>query len=70
MLIFDYECPRCEKQFEKMVDNSDEFVYCPKCYSITKKIFKTKMSFELKGDCWAKDGYTKKEKAWEKYMEY
>jgi putative FmdB family regulatory protein len=70
MLIFDYICCNCGKQFEKIVDKSDEFVYCPKCCYITKKIFHTKMSFKLNGDCWAKDGYTKKEKTWEKHMEY
>lgn len=68
MLIHDYKCNKCGKIFEKIVNTPDEKVYC--CNTQAIKIFRNKMSFILKGDGWAKDGYTKKNKPWEKMMEY
>ena len=70
MLIFDYECLNCGKKFERVVDSATELVYCTECCRVARKLFPTKINFKLAGDCWAKDGYTKKEKPWEKHMEY
>ena len=70
MIVNDYKCPKCDKIFERIVDNASELVYCDDCCRIANKIFPTKMNFKLSGNCWAKDGYTKKEKTWEKHMEY
>jgi len=47
----------------------DDVPYCMECskpvprkYVKMERVFKSKGSFQLKGDGWAKDGYCKKEK--------
>ncbi len=61
MPIFEYKCHKCKKVFEKIVKDVDEMVVCD-CNYVTERLFPNKITFELKGDGWAKDGYQKKEK--------
>ena len=40
MPIFEYHCPKCDQDFEKIVFNDKAKVQCPKCNSgkVTKKV--------------------------------
>ena len=58
MPLYTYECPICEIVFES-IKKYEEIVLCPKCNNKTQKI-PSVSNFHLKGDCWAKDGYSKK----------
>jgi putative FmdB family regulatory protein len=33
MPIYEYQCKKCENEFEKLVFNSSEKICCPKCKS-------------------------------------
>jgi putative FmdB family regulatory protein len=60
MPIYEYVCPDCEESFEVFVnitENSKE-MKCKKCGGTAKKKISSS-SFLLKGNGWAKDGYSK-----------
>jgi len=72
MPIYEYKCLKCKKRFERIVKYSKfakDIDYC-ECGNIAIKLFPLKNSFRLKGDCWSKDGYVKKEETWQKHMRY
>lgn len=60
MPLYDFKCPQCKKRFERIVKNDLEKVGCD-CGTQTKIVFNPSSNFHLKGDCWEKDGYSKKE---------
>jgi len=60
MPIYEFVCEFCEYNFDKLQKHTDENPACPRCESNTAKIISAP-SFILKGQCWASDGYTKKE---------
>lgn len=60
MPIYEYECPKCGHEFEKIQQFSDAPVRrCPQCGgSVRKKL--SVSSFQLKGGGWYSDGYSGK----------
>jgi putative FmdB family regulatory protein len=60
MPIYEYECPSCGHEFEKIQKFSDpELKKCPECgQRIRKKI--SASAFMLKGGGWYADGYAGK----------
>lgn len=58
MPIYDYKCSKCYKKFERLVKDKDELVAC-ECGYIASREFPDTFNFELKGDGWFKDGYSK-----------
>ena len=69
MPIFEFSCTKCSFITEKIVQlnsaNEEEYTTivepCPKCGNNTFNKIMSSSSFRLKGDCWASDGYSKKE---------
>lgn len=60
MKIFDYECERCNFLLEDVyVHDENELHNCTICHKPMKRL-PAIVRFVLKGDCWAKDRYTKK----------
>ena len=57
MPIYDYECKKCKRIFEKW--STEKNIKCPYCNSKQIKKIISMTSFQLKGDGWFKDGYTK-----------
>lgn len=60
MPIYDLLCEKCNTKVE-LIAKRDEKVKCRKCGRIMKKL-PTQANFALKGDCWAIDNYSRKEK--------
>ena len=58
MPLYDFKCSTCKIIFEKIVKNSLEKVKCD-CGAKAKIVFNPTSNFHLKGNCWAKDRYTK-----------
>jgi putative FmdB family regulatory protein len=60
MPIYEYRCPKCGTEFERLLKHSerDNPQPCPKCdeKQTEKQISRT--SFMLKGGGWADDGYS------------
>lgn len=52
MPIYEYQCPNCGHEFDKIVKFSDPSPPCPSCGhdEVTKKVSQT--SFQLKGTGW------------------
>lgn len=64
MPIYIYECPKCKTQKEIFHTSSGTGPitwWCNRCNVEAKRII-APTNFVLKGDGWAKDNYTKKEK--------
>lgn len=59
MPIFEYKCQSCGKVSEVIITYGVDTIMCPECRSPAKKII-SKTNFNLKGQCWAKDGYASK----------
>lgn len=58
---FDMKCKQCKHVYEFFKCKSDEEPRCPNCASPdAEKLPPTKTGFQLKGDGWAKDRYSKK----------
>ncbi len=69
MPIYEYKCLECGHEFEKLVklnaDNpsciqalpSQENKVVVRCDGATKRIM-SRSEFHLRGECWARDGYT------------
>lgn len=63
MPIYVYECLACEKTQEQIQKFSDPPPWCEECEEEMVKTFNNSGgAFVLKGSCWEKDGYTKKQK--------
>jgi len=63
MPLYEQKCRKCGHSFDILVSFSEgaKAVPCPKCDAPqTKRVF-SRTSFSLKGDGWAKDGYSKGE---------
>jgi putative FmdB family regulatory protein len=60
MPIYEYQCEKCEDVSEAIQKFSDEpLTECKECGGKLKKMISSG-SFHLKGQGWAKDGYTGK----------
>jgi putative FmdB family regulatory protein len=69
MPIYEYKCLRCDGEFEKIVKLNSPNPTCinavavantkvlTRCDGDTKRIM-SRTEFHLKGECWARDGYT------------
>ncbi|MFK7930167.1 MAG: FmdB family zinc ribbon protein [Myxococcota bacterium] len=59
MPIYEYRCPECGNEFEKLQKISDPIPQCPTCGAgeVKKKV--SASAFVLKGGGWYKDGYSK-----------
>jgi len=70
MPLYAYQCYECGKVQEVMrsVKNRDKSIACDHCMCTSKRIIGP-VTFYLKGDGWAKDGYGKKQKPKEEKKE-
>jgi len=59
MPLYSLLCEDCDKVIERLC-NVDEVVRCCKCGKNMKRL-PVQTNFILKGDVWAKDGYSRKE---------
>jgi putative FmdB family regulatory protein len=61
MPLYEYRCPKCKHEIEKLTSFEAPDPKCPKpkCDSDMKRKI-SQNSFHLKGDGWYKDGYSKK----------
>ena len=60
MPIYEYECPKCGHEFEKIQQFSDAPVKrCPQCGGGVRKKLSVS-SFQLRGGGWYSDGYSGK----------
>ena len=58
-MLYDYECIECKYLMEvEMKITENKTIKCPKCNENMKRII-TNGNFILKGDCWAKDNYSR-----------
>ena len=62
MPIYERTCSKCKftgDSFDK-ISEADEILKCPECGEQTfeRDGISTGTGFRLKGECWAKDGYT------------
>lgn len=58
MPFFDYECSECKIVEEHLVSKYDVIVACSKCGIDMDKQFTSKVSFNLKGDGFYKQGFS------------
>ena len=57
-MTYEYSCKRCALTFAASDKKlSDREAPCPSCNSMAPRII-SRGSFQLKGDGWAKDGYS------------
>jgi len=59
-VIYEYQCKECNNIFErwsKQIRDMDWTEFCPKCGSMGNRILSSS-TFILKGNGWAKDGYS------------
>ena len=58
MPLYEYDCHRCDKTFEKIVKRSDPTPPCPECEQNDEVVRQevSKSSFALKGGGWYKNG--------------
>ncbi len=59
MPIYEYICQKCNKEIEIIQHFDDSPPECEECGDEMEKVMSLS-SFVLKGDCWYKDGYTKR----------
>ena len=77
MPIYQFKCPECGHKSEDLMKHGDPNPNCLRCESrvttvahgyaaykkvVMEKLFPTGTSFELKGEGWYKDGYSKNAK--------
>lgn len=60
MPIYEFKCVRCGEIIEKLFKKSNNIrkIRCKKCNVKADRIIEQN-TFQLKGKCWATDGYTK-----------
>jgi len=63
MPFYDYKCPRCNNIVEiyKKISEYDREELCKICNIPMNQIINSPL-LEFKGDCWAKDGYSRTDK--------
>jgi putative FmdB family regulatory protein len=62
MPVYEYECTGCKKMFthfEPFKNEEYTNIQCTACGGTIRKLI-SKCTFRLKGDSWARDGYSKK----------
>jgi putative FmdB family regulatory protein len=60
MPTYEYECTACEHEFEEEQRMSDPHIEtCPKCGKDTAKKVISVSNFQLAGQGWCSDGYSK-----------
>ena len=63
MIAYDYKCPTCDyvEEVYHSIDTTPSYT-CPKCMDSGNIVEMVRIisasSFKLKGNCWAKDGYS------------
>ncbi len=63
MPIHEFKCPICGHKEDQLIMHGDsENIFCAECKDMDHTMVKelSSSNFILKGNCWAKDGYTKK----------
>ena len=70
MPLYSYYCTQCDIIYENLrsIKQRDIKLVCPECNERCNRIMDIS-SFQLKGDGWAKDGYSKKQKPKEEKKE-
>jgi len=60
MPMYSYHCTKCDEVYENMrsIAQRDVKLQCPVCNDLCERILDLS-SFQLKGDGWYKDGYSK-----------
>ena len=60
MPLYSYHCIKCNEVYENMrsIAQRDVKLQCPACNELCERILDLS-SFQLKGDGWYKDGYSK-----------
>ena len=60
MPMYSYHCTKCDEVYENMssIAQRDVKLQCPACNDLCERILDLS-SFQLKGDGWYKDGYSK-----------
>lgn len=60
MPMYSYHCTKCNEVYENMrsISQRDVKLQCPSCNELCERILDLS-SFQLKGDGWYKDGYSK-----------
>ena len=60
MPLYSYHCEQCDEVYENMrsIAQRDVKLQCPACNDLCERILDLS-SFQLKGDGWYKDGYSK-----------
>ena len=60
MPLYSYHCIKCNEVYENMrsIAQRDVKLQCPACNDLCERILDLS-SFQLKGDGWYKDGYSK-----------
>lgn len=59
MPVYEYQCSACKVKIEVQQKIADAPIKeCPECKGELKKLI-SKSSFQLVGNCWANDGYSK-----------
>ena len=61
MPLYNYKCHKCKKEFERIVKNKDDLVFCECGYTSERQVINS-INFRLLGTCWEKDGYSKENK--------
>ena len=58
--MYSYHCTKCNEVYENMrsISQRDVKLQCPACNELCERILDLS-SFQLKGDGWYKDGYSK-----------
>ena len=58
--MYSYHCIKCNEVYENMrsISQRDVMLQCPACNELCERILDLS-SFQLKGDGWYKDGYSK-----------
>ena len=58
--MYSYHCTKCDEVYENMrsIAQRDVKLQCPVCNDLCERILDLS-SFQLKGDGWYKDGYSK-----------
>ena len=61
MPVYDLECPACglEAEVTCSIDKRDMPLMCADCGESMKRVLVHDIRFQLKGTCWAKDGYSR-----------
>lgn len=60
MPLYDFTCPNCGHEEECLQARSQPAPECEKCGTVMRRNGVQLTGFHLKGDGWAKDGYSSK----------